>query len=85
MPLAMLLALLLEESRRIIVNVLTITQLNNLIKRTLDREYLLKNLYVSGTIINAKRHSSGHMYFSLKDEESAIDVTMWSSTIMQKD
>ncbi len=37
------------------MNVLTITQLNNLIKRTLDREYLLKNLYVSGTIINAKR------------------------------
>ena len=50
------------------MNVLTITQLNNLIKRTLDREYLLKNVYVSGTIINAKRHSSGHMYFSLKDE-----------------
>ena len=24
------------------------------------------------------------MYFSLKDEESAIDVTMWSSTVMQK-
>ena len=37
------------------MNVLTITQLNNLIKRTLDREYLLKNVYVSGTIINAKR------------------------------
>ena len=35
------------------MNVLTITQLNNLIKRTLDREYLLKNVYVSGTIINA--------------------------------
>nr|WP_252893913.1 exodeoxyribonuclease VII large subunit [Veillonella denticariosi] len=66
------------------MNVLTITQLNNLIKRTLDREYLLKNVYVSGTIINAKRHSSGHMYFALKDEESAIDVTMWSSTVMQK-
>ena len=66
------------------MNVLTITQLNNLIKRTLDREYLLKNVYVSGTIINAKRHSSGHMYFSLKDEESAIDVTMWSSTVIQK-
>ena len=48
------------------MNVLTITQLNNLIKRTLDREYLLKNVYVSGNIINAKRHSSGHMNFSIK-------------------
>lgn len=66
------------------MNVLSITQLNNLIKRTLDREYLLKNLYISGTIINAKRHNSGHVYFSLKDEESSIDVTMWSSTVMSK-
>lgn len=66
------------------MNILSITQLNNLIKRTLDREYLLKNLYVSGTIINAKRHSSGHVYFTLKDEESAIDVTMWSSTVIAK-
>ena len=47
------------------MNVLSITQLNNLIKRTIDREYLLKNVYVSGTITNAKRHSSGHVYFSL--------------------
>ena len=66
------------------MNILSITQLNNLIKRTIDREYLLKNVYVSGTITNAKRHSSGHMYFSLKDEESSIDVTMWSSTVQSK-
>ena len=66
------------------MNVLSITQLNNLIKRTIDREYLLKNVYVSGTIINAKRHSSGHVYFTLKDEESSIDVTMWSSTVQSK-
>ena len=66
------------------MNVLSITQLNNLIKRTIDREYLLKNVYVSGTITNAKRHSSGHVYFSLKDEESSIDVTMWSSTVQSK-
>ncbi|MCI5708146.1 exodeoxyribonuclease VII large subunit [Veillonella caviae] len=66
------------------MNVLTISQLNSLIKRTLEREYLLKNLYVTGTIINAKRHSSGHVYFSLKDEESSIDVTMWSNTVLAK-
>ena len=66
------------------MNIFTITQLNALIKRTLDREYLLKSFYVTGTIINAKRHSNGHFYFSLKDEESAIDVTMWSSTAVSK-
>ena len=42
------------------------------------------NHYTIKQSYNAKRHSSGHMYFSLKDEESAIDVTMWSSTVMQK-
>ena len=73
-----------QHKSRYIVNILSITQLNNLIKRTIDREYLLKNVYVSGTITNAKRHSSGHMYFSLKDEESSIDVTMWSSTVQSK-
>ncbi len=66
------------------MNIFTITQLNAFIKRTLDREYLFKSFYVTGTIVNAKRHSNGHFYFSLKDEESAIDVTMWSSTAMSK-
>ena len=66
------------------MNVLSITQLNSLIGRTLDREYLLKGFYVQGTIVNLKRHSAGHYYFSLKDQEASIDVVMWSSTVMQK-
>ncbi|MCF0156251.1 MAG: exodeoxyribonuclease VII large subunit [Veillonella sp.] len=66
------------------MNVLSITQLNTLIGRTLEREYLLKNFYVQGTIVNAKRHSAGHYYFTLKDEESSIDAVMWSSTVMAK-
>lgn len=66
------------------MNVLSITQLNSLIGRTLDREYLLKGFYVQGTIVNLKRHSAGHYYFSLKDQDASIDVVMWSSTVMQK-
>lgn len=67
------------------MNVLSITQLNSLIGRTLDREYLLKGFYVQGTIVNLKRHSAGHYYFSLKDQDASIDVVMWSSTVMQKE
>ena len=66
------------------MNVLSITQLNSLIGHTLDREYLLKGFYVQGTIVNLKRHSTGHYYFSLKDQDASIDVVMWSSTVMQK-
>lgn len=66
------------------MNVLSIGQLNTLIGRTLDREYLLKGFYLQGTIINAKRHSAGHYYFSLKDEDASIDAVMWSSTVLQK-
>ena len=66
------------------MNVLSITQLNSLIGRTLDREYLLKGFYVQGTIVNLKRHSAGHYYFSLKDQDASIDAVMWSSTVMQK-
>ena len=67
------------------MNVLSITQLNSLIGRTLDREYLLKGFYVQGTIVNLKRHSAGHYYFSLKHHDASIDVDMWSSTVMQKE
>lgn len=66
------------------MNVLSITQLNSLIGRTLDHEYLLKGFYVQGTIVNLKRHSAGHYYFSLKDQDASIDAVMWSSTVMQK-
>lgn len=65
-------------------HIFSITKLNAFIKRTLDREYVLKNVYVVGTIVNAKHHSNGHFYFTLKDEESAIDVTLWKSTAIQK-
>lgn len=65
-------------------NIFSITKLNAFIKKTLDREYLLKSFYVEGTISNAKRHSNGHFYFTLKDEESSIDVTMWNSVAIQK-
>lgn len=67
------------------MNVLSIGQLNTLIGRTLDREYLLKGFYLQGTISNAKRHSAGHYYFSLKDEDASIDAVIWASTVQQKD
>lgn len=66
------------------MDVFSITKLNNLIKRVLEREYVLKNCYVAGTIANLKRHSIGHYYFSLKDDDASVDVALWAGTAQKK-
>ncbi|WP_298705136.1 exodeoxyribonuclease VII large subunit [uncultured Veillonella sp.] len=66
------------------MDVFSVTRLCGLVKRTLEREYLLKNCYVGGTISNLKRHSTGHYYFSIKDDDASIDVALWSSTAQKK-
>lgn len=45
------------------MDVFSVARLNTLVKRVLEREYILKNCYVAGTISNLKRHSTGHYYF----------------------
>ena len=47
---------------------LTIQALTKYIKRKFDKDPHLSGIYVKGEISNFKRHSSGHMYFTLKDE-----------------
>lgn len=66
------------------MDVFSVARLNTLVKRVLEREYILKNCYVAGTISNLKRHSTGHYYFSLKDEEASIDVALWAGTAQKK-
>ena len=56
---------------------LSVTQLSGLIQNTLSREPLLKGLWVRGEITNFKRHSSGHLYFSLKDRDTVIRAVMF--------
>jgi exodeoxyribonuclease VII large subunit len=56
---------------------LTISQLNQLIKSTLEEQ--IPRLWVAGEISDLSRPSSGHIYFSLKDEQSQIRAVMWRS------
>ena len=51
----------------------TVTQLNEYISRVLMTDPLLGNLTVRGEISNLKHHSSGHLYFSITDENSKIN------------
>ncbi|MFR8088513.1 MAG: exodeoxyribonuclease VII large subunit [Lachnospirales bacterium] len=56
-----------------------VSQINAYVKRMLTQDVLLTNLQLGGEISNFKRHSSGHMYFALKDELAAISAVMFAS------
>lgn len=60
-------------------NVYSVSQVNNYIKNMFRQDYLLNSLEVRGEISNLKYHSSGHIYFTLKDEKSAIKCVMFAS------
>ncbi|MEO3944398.1 exodeoxyribonuclease VII large subunit [Gorillibacterium sp. CAU 1737] len=59
--------------------VLSIRDLNRLIKRKLEGEPLLQDIWIRGEISNFTHHSSGHMYFTLKDADSRLKSIMFSS------
>lgn len=60
-------------------NIITVTQLNSYVKNLFSSDENLSNILVRGEISNFKRHYSGHMYFTLKDENAAISCVMFSS------
>ncbi len=59
------------------IKVLSVTSLNNYIKKIIDADFVLQNIKVQGEISNFKAHSSGHLYFTLKDEGSRINCAMF--------
>lgn len=58
---------------------LTVNALTKYIKRKFDADPHLQDVFIKGEISNFKRHSSGHMYFTLKDEKARILAVMFSS------
>lgn len=58
----------------------TVTALTKYIKRKFDYDPHLRDMYIKGEISNFKQHSSGHMYFTLKDEKSRISAVMFASS-----
>ena len=59
------------------MNSLTVRELTAYIKQLLDSDMLLANVCVTGEISNFKWHSSGHMYFSIKDQDAVIRCVMF--------
>lgn len=59
-------------------NVYTVGQINSYIKNMFSQDFLLQSLSVKGEISNCKYHSSGHIYFTLKDMKGTISCVMFA-------
>ena len=62
---------------------LTVSQINKYIKYKFDSDQNLNTVYLKGEISNFKNHTSGHFYFTLKDENSRILAVMFRSNAMK--
>lgn len=58
-------------------NYIKVSALNNYIKLLIDDNDYLRKVYLKGEISNFKNHMSGHLYFTLKDEEARISAIMF--------
>lgn len=57
---------------------ISVSDINGIIKYTIDSNELLRDVYIKGEISNLKYHGRGHLYFSLKDENSKINAVMFN-------
>ncbi|HEX3049507.1 MAG TPA: exodeoxyribonuclease VII large subunit [Aggregatilineaceae bacterium] len=57
----------------------TVYELTATIRDLIDSEPSLQDIWITGEVSNFKRHTSGHIYFTLKDEESELTCVMWRS------
>ena len=57
--------------------IFTVGQINRYIRNLLENDFILSSLLVKGEISNFKAHSSGHLYFTLKDASGALSCVMF--------
>ena len=62
---------------------LTVTQVSTYLKRYIEKGFSF--VYVQGEISGCKRHGSGHIYFSLKDEQAVLEAICWRGTKLSLD
>ena len=62
------------------LNPISVTELNRYIKDKVATDEFLNNVFIKGEISNFKHHYTGHMYFTLKDENSLIKCIMFKSS-----
>ena len=60
---------------------ITVSTLNRYLKNKFDTDPNIQTLFLKGEISNFKGHTRGHLYFTLKDEDSRINAVMFSSNV----
>ena len=65
--------------------VYTVTQINSYIKNMFRQDFVLNHVFVKGEISNCKYHTSGHIYFTLKDESGTLSIVMFASNAAKLD
>ena len=55
----------------------SVSRINRYIKGVLENDVILSGVWVKGEVSNCKYHSSGHIYFTLKDSDSAVNCIMF--------
>lgn len=60
-------------------SVYTVAQVTSYISHLFDEDFALKRISIQGEISNCRKHTSGHLYFTLKDEESTLSCVMFAS------
>ncbi len=58
----------------------SVTQINGYIKNLFQQDFMLSRIQIRGEVSNCKYHGSGHIYFTLKDEKSALACVMFASS-----
>ena len=59
-------------------NIFSVGQINRYVKNMFTQDFILQKIYVKGEVSNCKYHTSGHIYFSLKDESGTIACVMFA-------
>ena len=57
-----------------------VSEINRYIKHVFDEDFALGRIYIKGEVSNCKYHSSGHIYFTLKDNQSQLACVMFASS-----
>lgn len=61
-------------------NVYSVGQVNSYIKNMFDQDFMMNKIYVKGEVSNCKYHTSGHIYFTLKDNTGALSAVMFAGS-----
>lgn len=61
----------------------TVSKLTFYIRKRLEEDEILQDVWVQGEISNLSRPASGHVYFTLKDANAALKSVMWKTSAMR--